>query len=67
MRLARFILIAALLPATSVHGDPEQCREAVASYNQMVAAMHAAVHDYRRCLTASLARDIARLSSSSCE
>jgi hypothetical protein len=35
----------------------EQCREATLRYNEMVAAIHAAIRDYERCVTASLARD----------
>jgi hypothetical protein len=38
-------------------GDPDQCREATLRYNEMVAAIHAAVRDYERCVRASLARD----------
>ena len=49
-------MIAAIVIALAV-ASPEQCREALASYNDMVAAIHAATRDYERCLTASLARD----------
>ena len=47
-------LVTCLLPA---RGDPEQCREATATYNQAVVAVHNAVRDYDGCVTASLARD----------
>jgi hypothetical protein len=47
-------LVFALTPAVA---DPEQCREATATYNLMVGAIHAAVRDYTRCLAASSGRD----------
>ena len=48
--------IAAILIALAV-ADPEQCREALTEYNQIVAAIHAAARDYERCLAASKGRD----------
>jgi hypothetical protein len=53
VRLSALLAIAVGL----VSGDPEQCREALASYNEAVIAVHAAVRDYERCVAASLARD----------
>ena len=46
-----------MLVFTTAAVDAAQCREALANYNQLVTAIHAAVRDYERCLTASLARD----------
>ena len=48
-------LVFAFLPTAAA--DPEQCRESLARYNDIVTAIHAAARDYERCLTASLARD----------
>ena len=48
------VVFAFLLTAAT---DPVQCREALARYNDVVTAIHAAARDYERCLTASLARD----------
>jgi len=49
-------LITAVVIALAAAG-PEECRESTLRYNEMVAAVHAAVRDYERCLTASLGRD----------
>ena len=49
-------MITAIVIALAAAG-PEQCREATLRYNEMVAAIHAAIRDYERCVTASLARD----------
>jgi hypothetical protein len=49
---ARLALLAILVVA-----DPEQCRNALAAYNDAVIAVHAAVRDYERCITSSLGRD----------
>jgi hypothetical protein len=53
------LLLAITASATTAIAEagPEQCREATANYNEMVIAIHAAVRDYERCVTASLARD----------
>jgi len=42
---------------TAAASDPEQCRAAMARFNEMVLAIHAAVRDYERCVAGSLARD----------
>jgi hypothetical protein len=55
--LRRLAFVAALVSVTPARGDPEHCREATASYNQAVVAVHAAVREYSQCATASLARD----------
>jgi hypothetical protein len=55
--LCRLAFVAALVSVTPARGDPEQCREATVGYNQVVVAVHAAVREYSRCATASLARD----------
>ena len=57
MRPTALIFVPALLSATSVRGDPEQCRPTLASYNDLVAAIDAAVRHYKRCVMASLSRD----------
>ena len=51
------VIFALVVALTAAAADPEQCREATASHNLVVGAIHAAVRDYRRCLTASLGRD----------
>src|SRR2546423_13779731 len=51
-------IIVALTSATmATSANPERCRETLASYNQIVAAIYAAARDYERCVTASMARD----------
>jgi hypothetical protein len=56
--LCRLAFAVALVSVTSARGgDPEPCREAAAAYSQAVVAVHAAVREYSRCVTASLARD----------
>jgi hypothetical protein len=57
MRLPRLAFIAVLVAAPAVCGDPERCRGAAANYNQLVASIHSAIADYRRCLNAGLVRD----------
>ena len=42
---------------TLAPADAEQCQQALADYNDAIVAVHAAIHDYERCMTASLARD----------
>ena len=56
MRLLRLAFIVALA-ATPACADPEQCREVTADYNELMVAINAAIRDYERCVTASLARD----------
>ena len=48
-------LVFAFLPTAAA--DPGQCRESLAHYNDMVAAIHSAARVYERCVAASLARD----------
>jgi hypothetical protein len=55
--LCQLAFAAALVSVTPARGDPEQCREAAASYYQAVVAVDAAVREYRQCVTGSLARD----------
>ena len=57
MRPAALIFVPALLSVASVHGGPEQCRQTLASYNDLVAAIRAAIRDYERCVMASIGRD----------
>ena len=37
--------------------DPARCRDALANYNNLVAAIHAAIRDYERCIMASLGHE----------
>jgi hypothetical protein len=53
----RLVFGVALLFAAAARGDPEQCREALAAYNDVVTAVHYGIRDYSRCLAASRARD----------
>jgi len=46
----------ALLFAAAARGDHEQCREAIAAYNDIVITVRSAIRDYRRCMAASLGR-----------
>jgi hypothetical protein len=48
------VLIASDNPAAE---NPQQCREALAAYNEMVVAVHAAARAYERCVKASLGLD----------
>ena len=36
--------------------DTARCRDALANYNDLVAAIHAAIREYERCIKAGLAR-----------
>ena len=51
------IIIGSVLSLASARAGPAQCRDATFRYNEMVAAIHAAIQDYERWVTASLARD----------
>ena len=46
-----------MLAALTAADNSQQCPEALASYNEMVIAVHAAVRAYERCVAASLGRD----------
>ena len=46
-----------LICTAQAPADPECCREALASYNDLVAALRDAIRDYERCVMASLGRD----------
>ena len=57
MRLARLAVIIALTTSAAGRDDPERCRQALASYKDVVAAIHAAIRDYEQRVKASIGRD----------
>jgi hypothetical protein len=57
MRLARLAVSVALAIGAADRGDPERCREALSNYNDLVAAIHAAISDYQQCVKASIGRN----------